>query len=169
MATASKKPAAKKPAAKKAAAKKPVAAKAPAKKVAAKPAAKPVAKPAAKPAKAAATGAPNLTPAPLKPIPAPLSKGSLVSHIADHTSVDLRSVKAVLASLEATIYASLHKKGARGFTWPGLFKATVVSVPARPARKGINPFTKLEQLFAAKPASTKVKVRMLKKAQEAAK
>jgi nucleoid DNA-binding protein len=165
MATASKKPAAKKPAAKKVAARKPVAAKAPAKKAAAKPAAKL----AAKPAKAAAAGTPNLTPAQLKPIAAPLSKGSLVSHIADHASVDLRAVKAVLASLEATIYASLHKKGARSFTWPGLFKATVVSVPARPARKGINPFTKLEQLFAAKPASTKVKVRMLKKAQEAAK
>jgi hypothetical protein len=41
-------------------------------------------------------------------------------------------------------------------------------VPAKPSRKGINPFTKEPQVFAAKPASTKIKVRMLKKAKEAA-
>jgi len=162
MATASKKPAAKKPAAKKPAAKKPVAAKAPAKKAAAKPA-------AAKAAKPAAAGTPNVKPAPLKPIAKPLGKTGLVAHLAETAAVEIKAVKAVLASLEATIFASLHKKGARSFTWPGLFKATVVSVPAKPARKGINPFTKAEQVFAAKPASTKVKVRMLKKAQDAAK
>jgi hypothetical protein len=161
MATASKKPAAKKPAAKKPAAKKPVAAKAPARKAAAKP--------AAKATKAAPAAAPNLKPAPLKPIAKALGKQGLLAHVADIASVDMKSVKAVLASLEATIFASLHKKGARSFVWPGLFKATVVSVPAKPSRKGINPFTKAEQVFAAKPASTKIKVRMLKKAQEAAK
>lgn len=162
MATASKKPAAKKPAAKKPAAKKPVAAKAPAKKAAAKPAATKAARPAA-------AGAPNVKPGPLKPIAKPLGKTGLITHLAETAAVEMKAVKAVLASLEATIFASLHKKGARSFTWPGLFKATVVSVPARPARKGINPFTKAEQVFAAKPASTKVKVRMLKKAQDAAK
>jgi hypothetical protein len=164
MATASKKPAAKKPAAKKAAAKKPAAARSTAKKSAAKPSA--ARKPAAKAAPAAA---PNIKPAPLKPIAKPLGKQGLLAHVADVAAVDMRAVKAVLASLEATIFASLHKKGARSFVWPGLFKATVVSVPAKPARKGINPFTKMEQVFAAKPASTKIKVRMLKKAQEAAK
>ena len=165
MATASKKPAAKKPAAKKPAAKKPVAAKAPAKKAAAKP----VAAKATKAAKAAPAAGPNVKPAPLKPIAKPLGKQGLLAHVAEVASVDMKAVKAVLASLEATIFASLHKKGARSFVWPGLFKATVVSVPAKPARKGINPFTKAEQIFAAKPASTKIKVRMLKKAQEAAK
>jgi nucleoid DNA-binding protein len=155
---AAKKPAAKKPAAKKPAAKKPAAAKAPAKKPAAKPA-----------AKAAPAAGPNVKPAPLKPIAKPLGKQGLLAHVAEVAAVEVKAVKAVLASLEATILASLHKKGARSFVWPGLFKATVVSVPAKPARKGINPFTKAEQMFAAKPASTKIKVRMLKKAQDAAK
>jgi nucleoid DNA-binding protein len=147
--SASKKPAAKKPAASKATASKAPAAK----------------KAAAKPA--AAT--PNVTATPLKPISEPLSKQGLVAHIAEHAAVEMRAVKAVLASLEATILASLHKKGARAFAFPGLFKATVVSIPARPQRKGINPFTKEEQVFAAKPASTKVKIRALKRAQDAAK
>ena len=139
MATTTKKPAAKKAA--------------PAKKAAAKKAA-----PAA--AKAAA---PNVKPAPMKPIAKPLGKQGLLAHLADSAAVDLKAVKAVIANLEATILASLHKKGARGFVWPGLFKATLVSTPARPARKGINPFTKEEVMFKAKPATTVVKIRPLKK------
>ncbi len=154
MATASKKSAASKSAAK--AAKK-------------APAAKVVSKTAAKKAAPAAQSAPRLVPAPMKPIATPLTKSALVAHLAETAAVEARSVKAVLAHLEATILASLHKKGARVFNWPGLFKATAVAVPARPARKGINPFTKEEVTFAAKPASTKVRVRVLKKAQDAVK
>jgi hypothetical protein len=37
------------------------------------------------------------------------------------------------------------------------------------ARKGVNPITKQQQVFAAKPASTRIRVRMLKKAQDAVK
>lgn len=154
-----KKPAAKKPAAKAApAAKKaaPAAKKAAPKAAAAKPA-------AAKPA------APNVKPAPMKPIAKPLNKTGLLQHVAEHAAVELKAAKAVIASLEATILASLHKKGAKGFVWPGLFKASLVSTPARPARKGINPFTKQEQMFAAKPASSKIRIRALKKANEAIK
>jgi len=165
MATATKKPAktpAKKPAAKAPAAKAP-AAKAPAAKKA--PAKAPAKKPAAKAAPKAAAKAGE----PMKPIAKPLSKQGLVAHIAERAAVDLKTVKSVIVSLEETILASLHKKGARAFVWPGLFKATTVVVPPKPARKGINPFTKLEQMFAAKPASTKVKVRVLKKAQDAVK
>ena len=51
---------------------------------------------------------------------------------------------------------------------PGLLKITVVAVPAKPKRKGINPFTKQEQVFAAKPATVKIKVRPLKKLKDAA-
>ena len=53
------------------------------------------------------------------------------------------------------------------FVLPGLFKATTVQKPATKARKGINPFTKEEVTFAAKPASVKVRVRALKKVNSA--
>jgi nucleoid DNA-binding protein len=151
MVTAPKKSAAKKPAAKKPAARKPAAGKGTAAR-----------KGAAKPTAPAGAG-------PMKPITSVMSKQGLVAHLAEQAAVEMRAAKAVLASLEQTILASLHKKGARGFTFPGLFKATVVSIPAKPQRKGINPFTKQEQVFAAKPASTKVKIRALKRAQDAAK
>lgn len=105
---------------------------------------------------------------PAKPIKTALSKSNLVAHIAENAAVAPRDVRAVLAALEGAVAGSVSKKGAGSFTLPGLLKITVVNVPAKPKRKGINPFTKEEQWFAAKPASVKVKVRPLKKLKDAA-
>ena len=107
-------------------------------------------------------------PAAPKPIKEALSKSGLVAHIAENSGVAARDVRAVLASLEGAVHASVSKKGAGMFTLPGLLKITAVNVPAKPKRKGINPFTKEEQWFAAKPATVKVKVRPLKKLKDAA-
>ncbi|WP_024890964.1 HU family DNA-binding protein [Luteimonas huabeiensis] len=121
-----------------------------------------VAKKAAAPKKAAAK------PAAPKAIKEPLSKSGLVAHIADASGVVARDVRAVLSALEGAIHGSISKKGHGSFTLPGVLKITSVKVPAKPKRKGINPFTKEEQWFAAKPASVKVKVRPLKKLKDAA-
>ena len=107
-------------------------------------------------------------PAAAKPIKEALSKSGLVAHIADAASVAAKDVRAVLAALEGAVHASVSKKGAGSFTLPGLLKITAVNVPAKPKRKGINPFTKEEQWFAAKPATVKIKVRALKKLKDAA-
>ena len=107
-------------------------------------------------------------PAAQKPIKEALTKSGLVAHIADNSGVAPRDVRAVLSSLEGAMAASVSKKGAGTFTLPGLLKVTAVNVPAKPKRKGINPFTKEEQWFAAKPASVKLKVRPLKKLKDAA-
>lgn len=103
-----------------------------------------------------------------KPIKEALGKSGLVAHIAETSGVIAKDVRAVLASLEAAVTGSMHKKGAGHFTMPGLLKITAVNVPAKPKRKGINPFTKEEQWFAAKPATVKLKIRALKKLKDAA-
>ncbi|HZP67043.1 MAG TPA: HU family DNA-binding protein [Rudaea sp.] len=103
-----------------------------------------------------------------KPIKEPLGKSGLVAHIAEASGVAAAHVRAVLAGLESAVAGSVHKNGAGTFTLPGLLKITAVKVPAKPKRKGINPFTKEEQWFAAKPATVKVKVRPLKKLKDAA-
>ncbi len=103
-----------------------------------------------------------------KPIKDALSKSGLVAHIVESSGVAAKDVRAVLAALEGAVSGSVHRKGAGSFTLPGLLKVTAVSVPAKPKRKGINPFTKEEQWFAAKPASVKVKIRPLKKLKDAA-
>ena len=107
-------------------------------------------------------------PATPKPIKEVLGKSALVAHLAETSGVIAKDVKAVLASLEHAVAGSVNKKGAGSFVLPGLLKITVVAVPAKPMRKGINPFTKQEQVFAAKPATVKIKVRPLKKLKDAA-
>jgi len=113
----------------------------------------------AAPKKAAKKAAPKAAakPAAPKPIKEALSKSGLVAHIAEATAVAAKDVRAVLASLESAVHASVNKKGAGSFTLPGLLKISAVNVPAKPKRKGINPFTKEEQLFKAKPARNVVK------------
>jgi nucleoid DNA-binding protein len=120
--------------------------------------------------KAAPKAAPKAAakPAAPKAIKEALSKSGLVAHIAEATSLAAKDVRAVMAALESAVHGSISKKGAGSFTLPGLLKISSVSVPAKPKRKGINPFTKEEQWFAAKPASVKVKVRPLKKLKDAA-
>lgn len=140
--------------------------KAPAKSAApAKKAAK-AAAPAKKVAKVVKAAAPQ--PAAVKPIKTAFNKSSLVAHLAEVAAVELKAVKAVIASLEATMLASLHKKGLGSFTLPGLLKVNVINVPAKKKRTGIDPFTKQERVFAAKPATVKIKTRALKKLKDAA-
>ena len=131
---------------------------APKKKAAAKPAAKKVAakkvavkKVAAAPKKATAA------------VTTKLSKSQVLTSIADATQLNRKQVGAVFDELESLISRSIGKKGLGEFTLPGLLKITTVKKPARKARKGINPFTGEEVMFKAKPASTAVKVRPLKK------
>ena len=122
----------------------------------------------AAPKKAARSAAPKAAAAPMKPIKATFNKSSLALHLAESSGVEPKAVKAVMTALENTMVASVNRKGAGAFVLPGLLKVTAVAVPAKKARKGINPFTKEETIFKAKPASVKLKVRSLKKLKDAA-
>ena len=121
-----------------------------------------------KPVAKKAAAKPAAKPAELKPIKTAFTKAGLMAHLSEQTGVELKSVKAVMACLEATAVASVSKKGLGEFMLPGLLKVVALKVPAKPKRKGINPFTKVEQWFAAKPATIKVKVRPMKKLKDAA-
>jgi hypothetical protein len=132
------------------------------------------AKKAAAPAKKAVASA-KKTKAPaakpvvaVKPIKTAFNKSSLIAHLVEASAVDVKAVKAVIASLEAAMLASVHKKGLGSFTLPGLLKVNVLNVPAKKKRTGIDPFTKQERVFAAKPATVKIKTRALKKLKDAA-
>ncbi len=107
-------------------------------------------------------------PAALKPIKTAFNKTALNAHVAQLAGVEPKSAKAVLAALESTILASIHKKGLGEFTLPGLLKISAQNVPAKKKRMGKDPFTGEERMFAAKPASTKIKTRALKKLKDAA-
>jgi len=96
----------------------------------------------------------------------PLSKSELVQELSDQTGQPKASVKATLAALETVIQKEMGRRGRGVFVLPGLLKVSRVKKPATKARKGINPFTKQETVFKARPARTVAKVRPLKKLRE---
>jgi nucleoid DNA-binding protein len=93
----------------------------------------------------------------------PLSKSEILNAVSEAVGqeVSRKHVKEIVEALVATGHKELKKTGT--FVLPGF----VVKKPARPARKGINPFTKEEQTFAAKPASKSVKARPVKAIKDA--
>jgi DNA-binding protein HU-beta len=96
-----------------------------------------------------------------------LTKSALIQAIVSSVGGDTprKSVKAVLETLTKVGYRELKKSGL--FVLPGFAKFVVVKRPARPARQGINPFTKEPTVFAAKPASKAVKARPVKAIKDA--
>lgn len=96
------------------------------------------------------------------------NKTQILEHIAGSTELSRKQVSSVLDALAEVMEAHLNKRAVGEFVLPGLFKITTVRKPAVKARKGINPFTKEEVTFKAKPASTAVKVRPLKKLKDMA-
>ena len=92
----------------------------------------------------------------------PATKSEILSNIAEATQLSRKQVASVFEALFDQIKTAVGKKGPGVFALPGLMKIVVIHKPATPQRKGINPFTKQEQVFAAKPARKVVKVRPLK-------
>jgi nucleoid DNA-binding protein len=97
------------------------------------------------------------------PVKDKFNKTQILDQIAASTDLSRKQVSAVLDSLSDVIEAHIKKNAVGEFVLPGLFKISTVRKPAVKAHKGINPFTKEEVMFKAKPASTAVKVRALKK------
>ena len=92
----------------------------------------------------------------------PRSKSEVMSVLAEQAGISKKEVAAVFNAMGQMIAADLSKGSAGIFNVPGLMKVTVQRKPATKARKGINPFTKEERMFKAKPARNVVKVRPLK-------
>jgi nucleoid DNA-binding protein len=93
----------------------------------------------------------------------PPSKTEIYASIADTTGLSKRDVGAVFDALNDQIKKALSRGGSKTFAMPGLCKIVVTHKPATKERKGINPFTKEETIFKAKPARNVVKIRPLKK------
>jgi nucleoid DNA-binding protein len=99
----------------------------------------------------------------------PAKKSEILANICKVTKLSRKQITAVLDALSGQIKAAVGKKGPGIFVLPGLMKVMVIHKPATPQRKGINPFTKQEQVFAAKPARKVIKVRPLKALKDMAK
>src|SRR5512143_3133585 len=90
----------------------------------------------------------------------PTTKSETMAFIAEKTGLTRKQVSGVFEALTSVMARDLKKFGI--YTLPGLAKVKVVKKPATKARQGINPFTKEEVMFKAKPARKVVKVLALK-------
>ena len=97
------------------------------------------------------------------------SKYEIASSISETVGISKKQTVEAIDALVSIIEAHLSKKGPGAFVLPGVAKFRVVRKPATKSRKGKNPFTGEEMIFAAKPARNIVKVRPLKKIKDAAK
>ena len=95
-----------------------------------------------------------------------LNKTQIINDLADNTGLSKKQVNLVMDELSVLIQRHIKKRSAGEFVLPGLLKIQTVKKPATKERKGINPFTGEEATFKAKPASTVVKIRALKKLKE---
>ena len=91
-----------------------------------------------------------------------MTKTEVLNALAEGTGLSKKEVDGVLTELGTLIGKNLGKKGPGVFNVPGLLKVKVIRKPATKARNGINPFTKEETVFKAKPARNVVKVQPLK-------
>ena len=97
----------------------------------------------------------------------PLSKSAILEAVTEAAGEEIsrKQVKTIVEALVEVGHRELKKNGI--FVLPGFAKFVVVKKPARPAREGINPFTKEKQKFPAKPASKAVRARPVKAVKDA--
>ena len=92
----------------------------------------------------------------------PMTKSEIMGSLSEAADLSKQQVARLLDELSCLIAKNLNNEGPGAFTVPGLMKIKVVRKPATEARKGINPFTKEETTFKAKPARNVVKILPLK-------
>jgi len=92
----------------------------------------------------------------------PMTKTEIISELAQNTELNKKQVSSVFDELAIVIERHIKQRSPGKFVFPGLMKIEVKKKPATKARKGINPFTKEETMFKAKPARKVVKIQPLK-------
>merc|ERR1712178_324930 len=84
--------------------------------------------------------------------------------VAESTGLKAKDVKGAMDAYMNLVATQVKTNGA--FKFAGVLNLKLKKTPAKPARKGINPFTKEPCVFKAKPASKTVKALPLKKFKE---
>ena len=86
-----------------------------------------------------------------------LTKAQIINELSDKSGVSKKDVQSLLSELIGLVERELGDKGPGEFVVPDLVKFKVKVVREKAAYVGLDPFTKQERQFAAKPASRKVK------------
>merc|ERR1711967_148788 len=95
----------------------------------------------------------------------PVTASGAYAAVAETAELKPKQVKSVITAYLDLAASELKKNGA--FKLGGVLNMKLKKKPARPARKGVNPFTKEPCVFKAKPASKTVRCLPMKKLKEA--
>merc|ERR1711967_182459 len=93
-----------------------------------------------------------------------MTASAAYSSVAETTGLKSKDVKAVMEGIIEVAAEQLKKNGK--FKLAGALNLKLKKKPARPAKKGVNPFTKEPCVFKAKPASKTVRALPMKKLKE---
>merc|ERR1719434_157278 len=97
----------------------------------------------------------------MKAMKSAMTASAAYSSVAETTGLKAKVVEGIMA------VAAEELKKSGSFKLGGALNMKLKKKPARPARKGVNPFTKEPCVFKAKPASKTVRVLPMKKLKEA--
>ncbi len=92
-----------------------------------------------------------------------MSKAQIITELSEKSGVQKKDVQNVLSELLVLVERELSDKGPGEFVIPDIVKLKVKQIAAKPAHKGVDPFTKQEKEFPAKPASRKVRASPMKR------
>merc|ERR1719261_1853470 len=93
-----------------------------------------------------------------------MTQTGVFQSVAETTGLKTKDVKGVVDALMGVAVEQVKKSGS--FKLAGMLNMKLKNKPARPAKKGINPFTKEPCVFKAKPASKTVRCLPMKKLKE---
>lgn len=85
----------------------------------------------------------------------------ILDEIAEITHLNREQVAAVLDGLAVSIKERVKEERRFTFSLPGLMEIQTLVREEVPARRGINPFTKEEVTFSARPATIVAKIRLV--------
>jgi DNA-binding protein HU-beta len=92
-----------------------------------------------------------------------MTKAQIIGELSDKSGLTKKEVSLIFNGLQDLVKRELGKRGPGEFVIPDMLKLKVRNIPARKERKGLDPFTKQERVFPAKPATKKVRATALKK------
>jgi nucleoid DNA-binding protein len=93
----------------------------------------------------------------------PMTRTEMIASLANSTGLTKQQVSDFFEELVKLIADQLKEGGPGAANIGGLMKVKVIRKPAQAERKGVNPFTKEETVFKAKPAQNVLRITPLKK------
>jgi nucleoid DNA-binding protein len=97
-----------------------------------------------------------------------MSKSQVIAELSEKTGIGKKEVQGVFDQLLQIIERELGANGPGEFTVPDMVKLKVRITPGRAEHVGLDPFTKQERTFPARPESRKVRASAVKRLKDLA-